>query len=131
VVSLFVGLNVFLAGRTAELNVRIRTVERECQELEWLNAELVGEIALASNIDAADEFAVSQGFTSAQRFVHLAPIPSDGSASERVAPGEDPQRHALHVPNTGDHYPTGQTVLGRLRGLVSARSADERVATIR
>jgi hypothetical protein len=131
VVSLFVGLNVFLASQTAALKVRIREVERECQELEWVNAELVSEIALATNIDASEIFALRQGFTSPQQFVHLAPNQDLRLVSALGRSSTDLLAGSNDVADIADQTPIWQQVLDGIQRLVSALLAGERVAALR
>jgi hypothetical protein len=131
VVSLFVGLNVFLAGRAAELEVRIQSAERLCRELEWENAELVSQIALATNIEEIDGFARAQGFAGAQELVYLEPLPPPAAVSELAAPNMELLGASVDDPGRASERSMWQAVLGRFRGLVPTLSQGEQVASIR
>jgi len=82
-VSLFVGLNVSLAGRTAEFAVSIHALEKQCRVLEWENAETVSRIALKTNIEEVQRFAQERGFTMAETLVYVKP-------ASTIDPGRSP-----------------------------------------
>ncbi len=118
VISLFIGLGVFLAGETTALNMKIRGLEGQCEKMEWKIAELVSDIALETNIEEIERYAQDHGFTDAQEFVYLGPVEADQRAQDVAA-----TRGPLVDTPEGDREPilessTWQTVLHRLRELV-------------
>ncbi len=125
VISLFIGLGVFLAGETTALNMVIRGLEGQCERMEWKIAELVSGIALETNIEEIERYAQDHGFTDAQEFVYLGPVEADQRAQD-VAATRGPARNAggplVDIPES-DREPNlessmWQTVLHRLRELV-------------
>jgi len=118
VISLFIGLGVFLAGETTALNMRIRGLEGQCEKMEWKIAELVSDIALETNIEEIERYAQDHGFIDAQEFVYLGPVEADQRAQDVAA-----TRGPLVDTPEGDREPTlesstWQTALHRLRELV-------------
>jgi hypothetical protein len=131
VVSLFIGLNVFLASQTAELEIRIWNVERQCQELSYENAELAKDIALATSIDEAEEYGRTQGFASAQQLVYLSPSEVGGSLTAMHVPGANAEVASAQSEPVTHAATSRESVLERLRKLIPALSAGERVASTR
>ena len=131
VISLFIGLGVFLAGETTALNMKIRGLEGQCEKIEWEIAELVSGIALETNIEEIERYAQDHGFTDAQEFVYLATVQAEWRAQDVAA-----ARGPLAATPEGENQPilessTWQTVLHRLRGLVPSLQRAGRVSTLR
>ena len=129
VISLFIGLGVFLAGETTALNMEIRGLERQCERMEWKIAELVSGISLETNIEEIERYAQDHGFTDAQEVVYLGPVEADQRAQD-VAATRGP---LVDIPE-GDREPISsmwQTVLHRLRELVPSPQRGGQVATLR
>jgi len=137
VISLFIGLGVFLAGETTALNMEIQDLEGQCEELEWKIAELVSGIALETNIEGIERYAQDHGFTDAQEFVYLGPARRGGQVeAEWRAQDVAAARGPLAATPEGENEPilessTWQTVLHRLRGLVPSLQQGGRVSTLR
>jgi len=72
VVSLLIWLNLFLASRTAALEVKIQEIRKQCQEQEWKNTQLMRRVALETNIEQVENYARSHGFTLPPRVEYLA-----------------------------------------------------------
>jgi len=82
-VSLLVGLNVFLASETAMLKQQIRQVQEQCKKQEQRNAALRRQIALNTNINEVEEYALQQGFVPYPRIVYL-----DMGGEQQQNPGQ-------------------------------------------
>ena len=131
VISLFIGLGVFLAGETTALNMKIRGLQGQCEKMEWKIAELVSDIALETNIEEIERYAQDHGFTDAQEFLYLGTVEAEQRAQDVAA-----ARGPLAATPEGENEPflessTWQTVLHRLRGLVPSLQQGGRVSTLR
>ena len=131
VISLFIGLGVFLAGETTALNMKIRGLQGQCEKMEWKIAELVSDIALETNIEEIERYAQDHGFTDAQEFLYLGTVEAEQRAQDVAA-----ARGPLAAIPEGENEPilessTWQTVLHRLRELVSSLQRGGQVATLR
>ena len=130
-VSLFVGLNVFLASQTAELEIHIGRAERQCQQLEFANAELAGALALATSIDEAVEYGRIEGFASAQQLVYLAPMSLEAALTEMAASGATLRSTSPQAAQSTPDQSAWEVLLVRFRQIVPALSSGERVASSR
>ena len=131
IVSLFVGLNVSLAGRTAELAVSIKKVERECRQLEWDNAERVGRISLETNIEKVQRFAQQSGFATPRNVVyvmHARTIATDPSPTVWGVSATSSPSTAAQAPGESSIW---RAAVQRLRGLVPSLGRQEHIAAAR
>ena len=131
VVSLFVGLNVSLAGRTAELAVSIHALDKQCRELEWENAETVSRIALETNMEEVRNFAQERGFTVAGNLVYVKPastINPDPSPTAVEGSASTVPSAVLQAPRESSIW---STAVQRLRDLITSFQRQGQIAAVR
>ena len=131
VVSLFVGLNVSLAGRTAELAVSIKKVEKECRRLEWDNAEKVSRISLETNMEEVQSFAQQRGFASPRNVVYVAHARTIASDPSPTALGVSATSSPSTAPQAPGESSRWRAAVQRLRGLVPSPGRQEHIAAAR
>lgn len=71
IMGLLMGFNIFLAGEKAALKQQLIQVQKQCQKQEQRNANLRRQIALSTNIEEVEKYALQQGFIPYPRIVYL------------------------------------------------------------
>lgn len=127
-VSLLVGLNVFLAAETTALTIRIRELEKQRLAVQWRIAEISGEIAITTNVRQIDDFAEQRGFVDDSPIIYVDPQPTalQPPANPTLPESEASPRERL---STSDL--TWQELLGRIRSALVTRWGRGEVATTR
>jgi len=74
VVSMLIGLNVFLASQTTAMRADIRKLTEAADQVLWENADISAYIAEQTSIHQIDLYAIDHGYAEADRFLYVQPI---------------------------------------------------------
>ena len=131
VVSMLIGLNVFLASQTMALRADISDLDAAIDETLFETAELGAYLARQTSIYEIDLYAATRGYSEADRFMYVQPL-STGQPWSSIIPSQHEDAIAGELlTNQMSTTPAVDAVLNSLIDWVESPPKSDEVAWLR
>jgi len=131
VVSMLIGLNVFLASQTVALRSSIRELDVAADQMLFETAELGTWIAGQTSIYEIDLYSATQGYSEADRFLYVQPLSTGQPWSGLIPPNPEETVDDALLTNQMSASPAVDAVLNGFIDWVESPPQSDEVAWLR